>query len=952
MAKLTIKDENGDERIHELTDDVTSIGRSSNNTIKITDAKSSRNHFRVEKDGAYFKVVDLGSTNGTKVNGVRVTSQRLRQGDVLSVGLTTFAYDGPSDGAYEATVKMGQEQAAAVAAASAPQRSSGPDLNASAPSSAATPAPAVETAVTVPSTSIDAKALAAMQAKAGEGGPKYVLAILEGKEAGRTVNLGQEAVTLGRSSSNTIKIEDDAASSYHAEITKAPIGYVISDLGSTNGTRVKARGAADFEKIVKTPLAPGMQIRIGKTVIEFRNLGRPGGEDQLFGTVVLNEGGEGHLAAAGLADRPAKKGSPLAVVGVAAVVFFVIVVYVVVKLIPENPVDPKPPVTPPKQTVHTGEVENGDFSKGTDDHGNPNGWKPVITLPEVRVVVDKEAERNADKPEEQRKGLRISKAGTSPSTRTVVESMDSLAVEPGKVYEISGALKNDGDGQFGLRLVWIKGERSFAEHPLTLSGTQQEWKDRNAKVKPPPWADRVKVGVFTEGREGKTFFDNIAFKELPGEKLADPPSVSYGGVTVNFEGGKGAFAVSSGGQAAIDGALLELASKDNQSVSSLLSAFETQPVTDSGKTTYRGQLFDFQLQRPANYLISAQAGSGGVQMRFAVDRSQGDSGPRLNFYIVGPAAKGEIDARLDSGPQKISANENKTLAGMQEILFNTGGTPQLYLNFASPVTLETRREGERRWVQIAFQGELGVEIAPENVGEKQQFANASKDLDDALSRKDWARVYKLSDTIDQKYGSKMPEAKDKVRQARAAFDDAFKTVKDDLVRQIDTVKQAPTTADDALKSIDRQMAPWIGTSKEQDFRDAKQQIEKLKTAGANTMKEDLAAQALKSAQTSYNKGVYTVAISFCNKILRDFPDTAAAKEAKDLLAKADDAQKKEDELGAITAGLKKQVEAFIKAGDYAEAIKTITNDAEYKKHSTQLKEINELLETWKAKAGQ
>src|SRR6185436_14202347 len=97
MAKLTIKDADGVEKIHELVDEVTTVGRSSSCVIQINDEKSSRQHFRIEKDGQFFKVVDLGSTNGTKLNGSKIVSQRLRNGDVLMLGRTTFAYDGPGE---------------------------------------------------------------------------------------------------------------------------------------------------------------------------------------------------------------------------------------------------------------------------------------------------------------------------------------------------------------------------------------------------------------------------------------------------------------------------------------------------------------------------------------------------------------------------------------------------------------------------------------------------------------------------------------------------------------------------------------------------------------------------------------------------------------------------------------------------------------------------------------
>ena len=54
MARLKITDENGWERIHELVDETTTAGRASNSSIQITDEKSSRQHFKIErKDGRY-----------------------------------------------------------------------------------------------------------------------------------------------------------------------------------------------------------------------------------------------------------------------------------------------------------------------------------------------------------------------------------------------------------------------------------------------------------------------------------------------------------------------------------------------------------------------------------------------------------------------------------------------------------------------------------------------------------------------------------------------------------------------------------------------------------------------------------------------------------------------------------------------------------------------------------
>ena len=51
----------------------------------------SRNHFMVEVDPPRCLLKDLGSTNGTKVNGTRVAQKALHDGDVISAGRTSFA---------------------------------------------------------------------------------------------------------------------------------------------------------------------------------------------------------------------------------------------------------------------------------------------------------------------------------------------------------------------------------------------------------------------------------------------------------------------------------------------------------------------------------------------------------------------------------------------------------------------------------------------------------------------------------------------------------------------------------------------------------------------------------------------------------------------------------------------------------------------------------------------
>lgn len=66
------------------------IGRDADNTLVIPEAGVSRHHARLERRHDDWWIVDLGSANGTYVNGERVESALLRRGDLLGIGSTTF----------------------------------------------------------------------------------------------------------------------------------------------------------------------------------------------------------------------------------------------------------------------------------------------------------------------------------------------------------------------------------------------------------------------------------------------------------------------------------------------------------------------------------------------------------------------------------------------------------------------------------------------------------------------------------------------------------------------------------------------------------------------------------------------------------------------------------------------------------------------------------------------
>jgi FhaA, N-terminal domain/FHA domain len=81
----------------------------------------------------------------------------------------------------------------------------------------------------------------------------------------RTVSLDKEVVTIGRLTGCDVVLNDKGASRRHAQLRTKDGVTTLTDLGSTNGTRLNGR------TVQSGVLAPGDRITIGSTVLEFRS---------------------------------------------------------------------------------------------------------------------------------------------------------------------------------------------------------------------------------------------------------------------------------------------------------------------------------------------------------------------------------------------------------------------------------------------------------------------------------------------------------------------------------------------------------------------------------------------------------------------------------------------------------------------------------------------------------
>jgi pSer/pThr/pTyr-binding forkhead associated (FHA) protein len=199
------------------------LGRALSNEIVLTDIKASRSHARFDWDGSAVSISDLGSRNGTFVNGLKVENAALGPGDEVVVGDTRVRIE-----------VVGAPETQLEALAVEPED----DL--------------IQTMIAPPTIAV---------ALNNTTVPRLAVQAL-----GETweVELTDDVVTIGRASSSGIAIDSNGVSRKHAEVQHRRDGFYIVDLGSTNGTRFQG------QRIEERRLEDGDEFQVGPAQIVFK----------------------------------------------------------------------------------------------------------------------------------------------------------------------------------------------------------------------------------------------------------------------------------------------------------------------------------------------------------------------------------------------------------------------------------------------------------------------------------------------------------------------------------------------------------------------------------------------------------------------------------------------------------------------------------------------------------
>ena len=224
-SQLIIAWPSGEQQIYTLKQAIVRIGRGKDNDIIPPGEYNSisRKHMEIRRDGAQYRVVDLGSRHGVLLNGKRVNeSSQLKDGDTIQIGLEKLGQ------LVQVTFHLGIE---------------------------------VLVEEKVPGAASDAPApLSEHQPHLPAEHPYLNIHWPNGQTG--ILHISKDAILLGRSAECDIVIPSRLrfVSSKHAEIRRTDQSFTITDLNSTNGTRLNN---SLLQPGIATPLTHENVIRIG-----------------------------------------------------------------------------------------------------------------------------------------------------------------------------------------------------------------------------------------------------------------------------------------------------------------------------------------------------------------------------------------------------------------------------------------------------------------------------------------------------------------------------------------------------------------------------------------------------------------------------------------------------------------------------------------------------------------
>jgi pSer/pThr/pTyr-binding forkhead associated (FHA) protein len=248
------------------------LGRDASANVVVSGSEVSRQHAEIRVDSEGYLLVDL-SVNGTYVNGERIgKTHRLARADVIRIGNDEFRFYADPPAPPKSTAAPVADAGTAAQPSGAAHRLS--DTMFGIPTNAPAP-PSAESARSTPPSPVTA--------------PLASLLLRSGDLKGRRLSIKVPVANIGRGDYNDVVIADPSVSTMHAKLQRREAVWILTDLGSTNGTFVEGERLTG-----EMPLSPGTTIKFGDVAALFEPLDEslqpaPSDRTRMMGRIVAPE---------------------------------------------------------------------------------------------------------------------------------------------------------------------------------------------------------------------------------------------------------------------------------------------------------------------------------------------------------------------------------------------------------------------------------------------------------------------------------------------------------------------------------------------------------------------------------------------------------------------------------------------------------------------------------------
>lgn len=282
VLKLIIEDDEGRKTVVPFVRDEITIGRQEGNTIRLTERNVSRRHARLMRNNGHVLIEDLGSYNGIRINGDRISGQvQVADGDLIQIGDYDLALQA-EDAAGLPTVPL--ESAAGFAQTrKLPETSatmpSLPSIDSTQEAADEDISDADEVGKDAPPSLPKHQATAVIRIDQIEASKKRSVADLDVSEAPRLVILNTDLagrefacvrteMKIGRTDDNDIAIDHRSLSRTHCKVVREESGeWRVIDMQSANGLMVNG------ESYAQVTLRLGDVIELGHVKLKFVGAG-------------------------------------------------------------------------------------------------------------------------------------------------------------------------------------------------------------------------------------------------------------------------------------------------------------------------------------------------------------------------------------------------------------------------------------------------------------------------------------------------------------------------------------------------------------------------------------------------------------------------------------------------------------------------------------------------------